>query len=90
MKSKVKEVYLGVSEGKIGTATINNRSETKIIKIIPLCRTTCGASNQHLKNKMLGNNGTGCSLFKHFKTMLVMFAWEVSYFIIFKPRRVTK
>ena len=88
MKSNVKEVYLGVSEGKIGTATINNRSETKIIKIMPLCQTTWRTSTSEEQN--VGKNGTGCSLFKYFKTMLVMFAWEVSYFIIFKPRRITK
>ena len=34
----------------MGTTTINDRSEKKIIKIVPLCQHTCGASN--LKNKM--------------------------------------
>ena len=50
MKSNVKEVYLGVSEGKIGTATINNRSETKIIKIMPLCQTTWRTSISEEQN----------------------------------------
>ena len=34
----------------MGTRTINNRSEKKIIKIVPLSQHTCGASNP--KNKM--------------------------------------
>ena len=38
---------------KTGTATTNNRSETKIIKMVPLCQHTCEASNQHLRKKML-------------------------------------
>ena len=32
---------------------INNRSETKIIKVVLLCLHTCGASIQHPKKKIL-------------------------------------
>ena len=54
MKSNVKKVYYGVSEGefqKISTTTINNRFKTRTIKTVLLCQHTCGASN--LRNKML-------------------------------------
>ena len=47
---------------------------------------------EHLRTKMViwvGNNAIGCSLFKHFKSMFVMFAWGVRYCIISKPRGVT-
>ena len=53
-KNNVKKVhYVSQKENsrKIGTTFINNRSKTKIIKIVPLCQHTCGASNQHLRNK---------------------------------------
>ena len=36
------------------------------------------------------NNAIGCSLFKHFKSMFVMFEWEVCYCVISKHRGVTK
>ena len=54
MKNNVRKVYLGVSEGELkkkGTTTISNRSERKIIKIVPLCQHTFGASN--LRSKIL-------------------------------------
>ena len=53
-KTNFKKVYLCVTEWKFKPiGTINNRSKMKIIKTVPLCQHTCGASNQHLKNKML-------------------------------------
>ena len=55
-KNNVKKVYLGFTEEefkKIGTTTINNLSEMKIIKIVPLYQEVYGASNQLLRSKIL-------------------------------------
>ena len=38
---------------KVGTTTIKIHSKTKIIKTVPFFYHICGASNQHLRKKML-------------------------------------
>ena len=60
---------------KIGTTTINNCSEMKLIKIVPLSKHTCGASNQHLMQQAApySNISKRCLLYLHEKLAITLY-----------------
>ena len=57
---KFTELFQKENSRKIGIVIINNSSETKTMKIVPLFQHTSGTSNQYLRNKTLIWVGKQC------------------------------
>ena len=83
-KNNVKKVYLGVSEGEFkknrycyhqpSFQNKNYNNSTTWSTFLWSIKSTSNRQNVNLSYVNNVNKATGCSLFQHFKAMLVMFA----------------
>ena len=100
-KLQGKERYLKVyftdwkwcQKSSFSSTTYSNRLKIAFMKIVPLCQYTYGTSNLHPEKENVNLRWVilqqSCSLFKHFKMVLIILAWESSYSIISQPRGAT-